>query len=401
MKLPRHGAHLGKVFRVGQLYRDTGLPDDVLTEADGLPENLVENEWLGLLLRGARIGEQVSRERHDPVRASQDSLHPLDVGLLGPATLQFAEQVLPVHGDARQRVVDLMDDARGELAERGEFLRVDDLALELADFGPVSADRDDPRHSPFGIEDRRQRELQARRAASGLGQPKLERRDLPATERADERSQHSNSLARTRQPKDVFGDELRSVEPGNSAKRAADDPDTSIAADHQNRDVGVFQQFLEIIAKVDRFPTKSSVFDRCARLHRGHQDCVFEERRELRSPVELGGQNANHLASSRQRRVETIRGVWLFAPAGEQNGLVRASQRHATRVRPRLYKAGTQEPCFSNRHFVHRFGSNVVCRRLYDGGPFRRRRREPHREADFWIETLERVDVRTQDPLIG
>ena len=61
-------------------------------------------------------------------------------GLLGPATLQFAEQVLPVHGDARQRVVDLMDDARGELAERGEFLRVDDLALELADFGPVSAD---------------------------------------------------------------------------------------------------------------------------------------------------------------------------------------------------------------------------------------------------------------------
>ena len=97
-----------------------------------------------------------------------------------------------------------------------------------------------PVHPPFGIENRRQRELQA----CALPPPALGNRssnggDISAAERTDESRQDPHSLARPRQPQDVFGDELRSVEPRNPAERAADDPDAPITAYYQDRDVGV------------------------------------------------------------------------------------------------------------------------------------------------------------------
>ena len=63
--------------------------------------------------------------------------------MFGAASLQLAPQVLAVDQDARQRVVDLVNDARGELAECGQLLGVDDLPLELVHLGSVLADRDD------------------------------------------------------------------------------------------------------------------------------------------------------------------------------------------------------------------------------------------------------------------
>ena len=62
---------------------------------------------------------------------------------LGALRLELAHEVLGVDRDRGQRVVELVDDAGGELAERGEPLGAHDLLLQRVDLRLILADRDD------------------------------------------------------------------------------------------------------------------------------------------------------------------------------------------------------------------------------------------------------------------
>src|SRR5262249_36135277 len=66
----------------------------------------------------------------------------LDVCLIGAAGLALAHEVLGVDRDRRQWVVELVHDARRELAEGREALGTYDLLLEQVDLGLVLTDRD-------------------------------------------------------------------------------------------------------------------------------------------------------------------------------------------------------------------------------------------------------------------
>ena len=73
-----------------------------------------------------------------------------------------------------------MGDAAGELAERGELLRLVELALDLALRGDVAHDRDEPVEAALAVAQPGQRHRQRQRPRPALGPADLERLALGA-----------------------------------------------------------------------------------------------------------------------------------------------------------------------------------------------------------------------------
>ena len=120
----------------------------------------------------------------------------MSVGL-GALRLELADEVLGVDRDRGQRVVELVDDAGGELAEGREPLGAHDLLLEHLDLGLILADRDDRLDRPArraGAADRRDAPHRADRPPAARRQRDRDRGVVLAEQRGRERGRQVLAL---------------------------------------------------------------------------------------------------------------------------------------------------------------------------------------------------------------
>ena len=104
------------------------LADEPVQQTLGVPDDLVEVQYLWLQDLPAAEGEKLSRER---CRTLAGAAHVLDIGARGMARLEFLEHEVAVAEDRRQQVVEVVRDAAGQAADRLHFARLHQLVLEL------------------------------------------------------------------------------------------------------------------------------------------------------------------------------------------------------------------------------------------------------------------------------
>ncbi len=84
---------------------------------------------------GAHVRDDVAREAEDALRRFAHAPDPLGVGRIGAvaAVDRVLQEEIGVRDDRGERVVELVNEPRGELAERRELLRLDDAVGHLAE----------------------------------------------------------------------------------------------------------------------------------------------------------------------------------------------------------------------------------------------------------------------------
>ena len=130
----------------------------VAQQQRGVVERAAHVEPLDLEALRPRVGEKRSDRRVQPLRLAQHDVHQL---LLLAAERQLLAQDLNRAGHRRERVADLVRDAGGHLADRGQPLLDRRVALELLDGGHV-------------LEREQQPGASARRFEVGRGEADLE-----------------------------------------------------------------------------------------------------------------------------------------------------------------------------------------------------------------------------------
>src|SRR4051812_39619638 len=98
----------------------------MLADRDRLADDRCDIDRLALLAAWPRVLDEVARKPQDSLSARTDPAELLDVGGVRALRLELAHEVLRVDGDRRQRVVELVHHARGELAQGREALGAND-----------------------------------------------------------------------------------------------------------------------------------------------------------------------------------------------------------------------------------------------------------------------------------
>src|SRR5579859_343132 len=132
-----HAAHGDHVSAEAALEAHAGRRQHVLAERGRLIDDAVERHRARDAARGPRVAREVARQPQHAVRGLGDAAQALDVvGLLGraggAARDRVADQVVGVRDDRGGRVVELVDDAGGDLPEGRQLVGLDHALLEGA-----------------------------------------------------------------------------------------------------------------------------------------------------------------------------------------------------------------------------------------------------------------------------
>src|SRR5262249_19726609 len=106
---------------------DLGAAEDVLAEDERLVDDGMNRDGRRGLDGRARVGDEVAREAEDAPRGLADAAKAFYVVRVGPRALGLAAKVIGIADDRGQGVVELVNDARCDLAEARQLFGLDDL----------------------------------------------------------------------------------------------------------------------------------------------------------------------------------------------------------------------------------------------------------------------------------
>ena len=136
-------------------------------------QRLAEVEHLRAQRLAAREGEQLAHQARRPVGVLLDLHDVLERRIGRPMRI---EQEVGRHHDGGEHVVEIVRDPAGELAHRLHLLRLGELRLERPLLGHLH--RIDDRHLAVALALLDRRHVEARRAAAGAGERRIDRGDV-------------------------------------------------------------------------------------------------------------------------------------------------------------------------------------------------------------------------------
>jgi hypothetical protein len=168
-----HGPYLGELS-VDPGYGGVGLPQNVLTIAGRLLEQVVDLHLFRLARRRPGIGRQIPCELQYPVGRFLDALELVEIGGIHSTDLGQLQERIRVERDGRQGIVDLVGDSRRQLPERRQLLGLHHSPLELLLQRQVLANRQHALDDSPGADDRRGIERHTALGAVSVEQRRLE-----------------------------------------------------------------------------------------------------------------------------------------------------------------------------------------------------------------------------------
>ena len=218
--------------------------------------------------------------------------------------LELAHQVLGVDRDRRQRVVELVDDAGRELAERREPLGAYDLLLQDIDLRLILTDRDDGLDRPAGAADRRDRPHAAHGRPCVVGSITVTAAWCWPRSAVGERDRELLALIGGDEVADVAAEQVVARAPGEIEQRAVADRDPPLAIDAEDQRVRGVEQARLVVAQADRVVLQRDRAQRdrqAVRERAQHRLVVLAQRRRPGDSRGRARRRARHLRRARSR----------------------------------------------------------------------------------------------------